>query len=164
MVGGHSHVKIKPYTSQRLLRETNNTLCTPQLCSFHMLATAKSLQSCPTLCDPMDCSLPGSSVHGIFQARVLEWVAIALMFKILQARLCEPKYMYQELPDVQAGLRKGRGTKIKLPTSVGSQKKQGNSRKTSPLSTKLKPLTVWITTNCGKFLRRWEYQTTSNVS
>ena len=38
---------------------------------------AKSLQSCPTLCDPMDCSLPGSSVHGIFQARVLEWSAIA---------------------------------------------------------------------------------------
>ena len=38
---------------------------------------AKSLQSCPTLCDPGDCSLPGSSVHGIFQARVLEWVAIA---------------------------------------------------------------------------------------
>ena len=34
-------------------------------------------QSCPTLCDPMDCSPPGSSVHGIFQARVLEWVAIS---------------------------------------------------------------------------------------
>ena len=34
-------------------------------------------QSCPTLSDPMDCSLPGSSVHGIFQARVLEWGAIA---------------------------------------------------------------------------------------
>jgi len=34
-------------------------------------------QSCPTLCDPMDCSLTGSSVHGIFQARVLEWGAIA---------------------------------------------------------------------------------------
>jgi len=34
-------------------------------------------QSCPTLSDPMDCSLPGSSIHGIFQARVLEWVAIA---------------------------------------------------------------------------------------
>ena len=31
-------------------------------------------QSCPTLCDPMDCSLPGSSIHGIFQVRVLEWV------------------------------------------------------------------------------------------
>ena len=35
-------------------------------------------QSCPTLSDPMDCSLPGSFVHGIFQARVLEWGAIAL--------------------------------------------------------------------------------------
>ena len=34
-------------------------------------------QSCPTLCDPVDCSLPGSSVHGIFQARVLEWIAIS---------------------------------------------------------------------------------------
>ena len=42
----------------------------------HFLA-AKSLQSCPTLSDPMDCSPPGSSVHGIFQARVLEWGAIA---------------------------------------------------------------------------------------
>ena len=40
-------------------------------------AAAKSLQSCLTLSDPMDCSPPGSSVHGIFQARVLEWVAIA---------------------------------------------------------------------------------------
>ena len=38
---------------------------------------AKSLQSCPTLGDPMDCSLPGSSVHGSFQARVLEWVAMS---------------------------------------------------------------------------------------
>ena len=34
-------------------------------------------QSCPTLCDPMDCNLPGFSVHAIFQARVLEWVAIS---------------------------------------------------------------------------------------
>ena len=40
-------------------------------------SAAKSLQSCPTLCDPIDGSLPGSFVHGIFQARVLEWVAIA---------------------------------------------------------------------------------------
>ena len=37
---------------------------------------AKSLQLCPPLCDPMDCSLPGSSVHGILQARILEWVAV----------------------------------------------------------------------------------------
>ena len=40
---------------------------------------AKSLQSCPTLCNPMDCSLPGFSVHGILQARTLEWVAISLL-------------------------------------------------------------------------------------
>ena len=40
-------------------------------------AAAKLLQSCLTLSDPMDCSLPGSSIHGIFQARVLEWGAIA---------------------------------------------------------------------------------------
>ena len=40
-------------------------------------AAAKSLQSCPTLCDPIDCSLPGSSVPGILQARTLEWVAIS---------------------------------------------------------------------------------------
>ena len=46
-------------------------------------AAAKSLQSCPTLCDPMDCSLPGSSVHGILQAGVLEWGAIALTLNVL---------------------------------------------------------------------------------
>ena len=41
------------------------------------IAAAKSLQSCPTLCDPIDGSPPGSSVPGIFQARILEWVAIS---------------------------------------------------------------------------------------
>ena len=44
---------------------------------FAAAAAAKSLQWCPTLSDPMDCSPPGSSIHGIFQARVLEWGAIA---------------------------------------------------------------------------------------
>ena len=42
-----------------------------------LLKVSEVAQSCPTLCDPMDCNLPGSSVHGIFQARVLEWVAIS---------------------------------------------------------------------------------------
>ena len=42
-----------------------------------MKSESEVAQSCPTLSDPMDCSLPGSSVHGIFQARVLEWGAIA---------------------------------------------------------------------------------------
>ena len=49
--------------------------------SYHELLIAKSesevAQSCPTLCDPMDCSLPGFSIHGILQARVLEWVTIS---------------------------------------------------------------------------------------
>ena len=44
-------------------------------------------QSCLTLCDPTDCSLPGSSVHGIFQARVLEWVAIAFSVSTLDSIL-----------------------------------------------------------------------------
>ena len=43
----------------------------------HNAATAKSLQSCPTLCDPIDRSPPGSPVPGILQARTLEWVAIS---------------------------------------------------------------------------------------
>ena len=59
-------------------------------------------------------------------------------------------------------LEKADETEIKLPTSIGSQKNQESSRKTytSVLLTKLKPLTVWITTNCGKFLKTGEYQTT----
>ena len=46
-------------------------------CCCPAAAAAKSLQSCPTLCDSIDGSPPGSSIHGIFQARVLEWVAIS---------------------------------------------------------------------------------------
>jgi len=83
------------------------------------------------------------------------------MLKILQARL--QQYMNRELPDVQAGFRKGReGPEIKLPTSVGSSKKQESSRKTSTsaLLTMPKSLTMWTTTNSGKFLKRWEYQIT----
>ena len=58
-------------------------------------------------------------------------------------------------------LEKAEEPEIKLPTSAGSSKKQESSRKTSTsdLLTMPKPLTVWITINCGKFLRRWEYQT-----
>ena len=61
--------------------------------------------------------------------------------------------------------KKAEEQEVKLPTSIGSLKKQGNSRKdsTSASLSTLKPLTVWITTNCGKFLKRWEYQTTLSV-
>ena len=55
-------------------------------------AAAKSLQLCLTLRDPMDCSLPGSSTHGIFQARVLEWVAIA--FSDIVKQLYSNKYYF----------------------------------------------------------------------
>ena len=56
-------------------------------------------------------------------------------------------------------LEKAEEPEIKLPTSVGSSKKQGSSRKTPTLAllTTPKPLTVWITRNCGEFLKRWEY-------
>ena len=138
------------------------------------------------------------------------------MLKILQARL--QQYMNHELPDIQAGFRKGRGTRDQivnicslqfssvaqscpslydpkncstpglpvhhqLPESTqthvhwigdaiqpsqfgGSSKKQESSRKTSisALLSMPKLLTVWITINCGKVLKRWEYQTTWSAS
>ena len=82
------------------------------------------------------------------------------MLKILQARL--QQYMMHELPDVQLDLEKAEEPEIKLQTSVGSSRKQESPRKTSTsaLLTVPKPLTVWVTTNSGKFLNRWEHQTT----
>ena len=84
-----------------------------------------------------------------------------VMLKIIQARL--QQYVNCELPDVQAGFRKDRGTKVQI-SNTGSLKKQENSRKTFTLFTIPKPLTVWTTTNCGKFFKRWEYQTTLPAS
>ena len=83
-----------------------------------------------------------------------------VMLKILQARL--QQYVNRELLMFKLVLEKAQEPEIKLPTSTGSSKKQENSRKTSTSAslTMLKPLTVWITTNCGKFFKRWEYQTT----
>ena len=49
---------------------------TLSLCYANSECCAKSLKSCPTLCDPVVCSLPGSSVHGLLQARILEWVTM----------------------------------------------------------------------------------------
>ena len=74
------------------------------------------------------------------------WTVNSLMFKLVLEKAEEPE--------------------IKLPTSAGSWKKQESSRKTSisALLTMPKPLTVWITINCGKFFKRWEYQTTWPVS
>ena len=163
-------------------------------------------QSCPTLCDPMDSSLLGSTVHGIFQARILEWAAISffrgssqprdrtwvscitdrrftiwatwetqessnyrtialishaskVMLKILKAIL--QQYVNCELPDVQAGFRKGRRTRDQIANICRIMEKAREFQKKTSISALLTmPLTVWITINCGKFWKRWEYQTT----
>ena len=74
-----------------------------------------------------------------------------VMLKILQARL--QQYVNRELPDVQAGFRKSRGTRDQIANIRWIIEKQESSRKTSisALLTMPKPLTVWITINCGKF-------------
>ena len=99
--------------------------------------------------------------------RMLNYCTIALishtskvMLKILQARL--QQYVNRELPNVEAGFRKGRGTRDQIANIRWIIEKQAGSRKISisALLTMPKPLTVWITINCGKFFKRWEYQTT----
>ena len=86
--------------------------------------------------------------------------ASKVMLKILQARLQQD--VNCELPDVQAGFRKGRGTRDQIANIHWIIEKAREFRKTSIslLLTIPKPLTVWITENCGKFFKRWEYQTT----
>ena len=73
------------------------------------------------------------------------------MLKILQARL--QQYVNHEIPDVQAGFRKCRGTRDQIANIHWIMKKQESHRKASisALLTMPKPLTVWITINCGKF-------------
>ena len=85
--------------------------------------------------------------------------ASKFMLKILQARL--QQYVNLELT-FKLLLEKAEEAEIKLPTSAGSWKKQESSRKTSISAwlTMPKLLTMWITINCGKFWKRWEYQTT----
>ena len=77
--------------------------------------------------------------------------ASKVMLKIFQARLQE--YENHELQMFKLDLEKAEEPEIKFPTSTGSSKKQESSRKHLPL---LKPLNVWITTNYGKFLKRWD--------
>ena len=90
--------------------------------------------------------------------------ASKVRLKILQARF--QQYMNRELPDVQAGFRKGRGTRDQIANICWIIEKTREFQKMSisALLTMSKPLTVWITTNCGKFLKRWEYQTTLPAS
>ena len=80
-----------------------------------------------------------------------------VMLKILQARL--QQYVNRELPDVQAGFRKGRGTRDQIANIHWKRQESSGKTSISALLTMPKPLTVWITINCGKFWKRWEYQT-----
>ena len=90
--------------------------------------------------------------------------ASKIMLKILQARL--QQYVNRELPAVQAGFRKGRGNRDQIANIRWIMVKAREFQKTSisALLTMPKPLTVWITINCGKFWKRWEYQTTRTAS
>ena len=86
------------------------------------------------------------------------------MFKILQGRL--QQYMNQELPDVQTGFRKGRGTRDQIANIhwiIGKTRELQNNLYFASLTT-LKPLIVWIIANCGKFLKKWDYQITLPIS
>ena len=83
-----------------------------------------------------------------------------IMLQILQDRL--QQYVNHELPDVQAGFRKGRGTRDQIANICWIMEKASEYQKNIYFCflTLPKPLTVWITINCGKFFKRWEYQTT----
>ena len=82
------------------------------------------------------------------------------MLQILQARL--QQYMNRELPDVQVGFRKGRGSRDQISNICWIIEKARDFQKNVYFCCidYAKALTVWITTNCGKFFKRWEYQTT----
>ena len=86
--------------------------------------------------------------------------ASKVMLKILQASL--QQYVNHELPDVQAGFRKGKGTRDQIASNhwIIEKAREFQKTSTSALLTIPKPLTVWITTNSRKFLKRWEYQAT----
>ena len=97
---------------------------------------------------------------SIYRTIALISQASKVMLKILQARL--QQYVNRDLPDVQAGFRKGRGTRDQIANICWIMEKAREFQKNIyfcfiDLS---KPLTVWITINCGKFWKRWEYQTT----
>ena len=87
------------------------------------------------------------------------------MFKILQGRL--QQYVNQELPDVQAGFRKGRGTRDQIANIlwiIGKAREFQKNIYFCYIDYAKKPWTVWITTSCGKFFKRWEYQTSLPAS
>ena len=140
-VNFHSNPKERP--CQRMY-----IAFTPMLVKWSEVA-----QSCPTLCEPMDYSLLGSSVHGIFQARYWSGLSFPspgtrhankVMLKFIQASV--QHYVNWELLDVQAGFRKGRRTREQHSLDHRKSKEiSGKKVSTSASLTRLKHLTVWIT-------------------
>ena len=116
-----------------------------------------------------------AAVHGVANSQILlsDWTttkecsnywtialishASKIMLKILQARL--QQYVNQDLPDVQIGFRKHRGTRDQISNICWIIEKAREFRKNIYFYSlmMLKPLTVWIITNCGKLLKKWEY-------
>ena len=84
------------------------------------------------------------------------------MLKILQVRL--QQYLNSELQEVQAGFKKGRGTRDEIDNICCIREKNKRKTSTSASLTILKPLTMWVTTNCGKLFKRLKYQTTLSAS
>ena len=99
-----------------------------------------------------------------YQTIALISQASRVMIKILDARL--QHYVNQQLPDVQAGFRKGKGTRDQIANIHGITEKAREFQKTSTSVSSITPkaLTVWIIIKCGKLLKRWEYQTILPVS
>ena len=90
------HVECSTLTASSFKIWNSSTgVPSPPLVLFIVMfpAAAKSLQSCPTLCDPMDCSLPGFSVHGILHARTLEWVAISFSHLTSHSRMSDSRWV-----------------------------------------------------------------------
>ena len=114
---------------------------------------------CSCMENPRDGGAWWAAIYGVTQSR-------SLLKQLSSSSSRLQQYINQEFPDVETGFRKGRGTRDHIVNICWIIEKASNSRKisTSASLTTLKPLTVCITTNCGKFLIRWEYQTTLPAS
>ena len=130
-----------------------------------------SLENSAVATGPENISFHSNPKEGQCQKNVQ--TIIQLCSFSMRVRLCSKSFKLgfsstwtENFKMYNLGLEKAEEPEMKLPTFLGSQRKQKNSRKisTSLSLTALKPLTVWITTNCGKFLKRWEYQTTLPAS
>ena len=123
----------------------------------------KVIQSCLTLCDPMDCSPTGTSVHGILEARILEWMAIPFsrwsswlrewtsvsciaggFFTIWATREAQSQREKDQIAHIHCIIERVRELQKNIFFCFTDY---------------IRPLTAWITTNCGKLFRRWEHQT-----